>query len=98
MNAHYQRLASIRSQLSEVGYEDLADDLLQAERGATTSGEALDLTSQVLRKILDRGIPWDRALAEDVQAAHDEGRRLWHDVDNAPRPEPQANIHASWPG
>lgn len=77
MNAYYQRLADIRVGLLANGKDQLALELLKAERAASTSGEALARTGVVLRRILDQKLVDDPALMKRLQSADDEGTRLW---------------------
>jgi hypothetical protein len=65
---YYEQIAALRRRLTEAGQPEIADELLQAERGGTTSSEILSETGVILRRLLESGE------AERLQLAHDVGR------------------------
>jgi hypothetical protein len=78
MMAFYDQLERLRDSLAHGGLDGWARELLAAERSASTSGEAIDNTSVVLRKLLASDELSDNELREEVKAALGEGTRLWH--------------------
>ena len=74
----YDRLAALRDALAAVGLDAWSSELLGAERSASTSGEAIDNVSVVLRRLEESNELPDGELRDEVSAIRDEGSRIWH--------------------
>jgi len=77
VDAFYERLQSLRDALAAVGLNTWSEELLTAERSASTSGEAIDNVSLVLRR-LEKSNELQDELRNEVSAIQAEGKRLWN--------------------
>lgn len=77
MNEYYDRLERLRDMLASAGAPALARDLLDAERSASTSGEALSVTGAVLQRALETIDVTDPDLRTELIDVLALGRSLW---------------------
>lgn len=77
MNEYYDRLERLRDMLAPAGAPALARDLLDAERSASTSGEALSVTGAVLQRALETIDVTDPDLRTELIDVLALGRSLW---------------------
>ncbi len=75
INEYYEHTETVRELLAESGREDLARELLVAERTASTSGEAINNIGVTLRRMLHE--PFVESLRTSIQALLDEGSQIW---------------------
>jgi len=74
---YYEHLEVLRRRLREVGEREVANELLQAERGGMTSGEILSNTAVILQRLLKSGEA-DRLQLRDEIAGLDHLREeIW---------------------
>jgi hypothetical protein len=78
VDAFYDRLQSLRDALAAIGLDTWSEQLLTAERSASTSGEAIDNVSLVLRRLEESNELRDDELRQEVRAIQAEGKRLWN--------------------
>jgi len=74
---YYEQIEALRSRLTEAGQPDIADALLQAERGGTTSSEILAETGVILRRLLESGEAERLQLADEIEHVVRLGRQLF---------------------
>jgi hypothetical protein len=74
---YYQLLEQLRDALIQAGLGSWAENLLAAERSASTGGEALSDTEDVLRKLTDSGELGGTQLPDQVADVRALGRQLW---------------------
>jgi hypothetical protein len=77
MNGYYERLEWLRDKLADDGEATWSRRLLEAERGAATSGEALSNTGVVLREILADGSVKNEEVRQAIRATLEEAAQLW---------------------
>ncbi len=77
MNEYYDSLENLRDLLVDRGLPDLARELLTAERSASTSGEAINNTGVVLRRILESTDVTETALRAELTHTLTLGQSLW---------------------
>ena len=80
MIAFYDRLERLRHRLTDVGQANRAEELLVAERSASTSGEALSNVTVVLERL--RGSPelGDAELQADIGRVIADAELLWKGI------------------
>lgn len=77
MNGYYELVQRAGESLAADGFDGVSRELLGAERGAVTSGEAIAAVGAVLRRAL--ALDLRDGTRGAVLAALDEGKRLWND-------------------
>lgn len=73
----YARLERLRDDLATAGLDAWSRALLTAERSASTSGEAISNTSEVLRQLDASSEPLDDHLRTEVRDTLAEASRIW---------------------
>ena len=71
------QLQQLREDLTRLGAETWARELLDAETSASTSGEIISNTGVVLRRLLKEKVAKRLGLRKQVRAALAECDRLW---------------------
>jgi hypothetical protein len=74
---YYQLLEQLRDALNQAGLRHWAEELLTAERSASTGGEALSDTGVVLGKLVESGELGGTKLSDQVADIQVVGRQLW---------------------
>ena len=77
MQNYYARLEGLRERLVATGHGHWAIELLNAERAASTSGEALSNTGVVLKRLLDSTDSYVSDFRNEAQSIYDEGGAIW---------------------
>ena len=74
---YYAQLERLRDALEAAGHDSLAKRLLDAERTAATSGEAIANTGVVLRELVRNPLVRTAGLKRAVKEARASGRAMW---------------------
>ena len=78
VDRYYEMISGVRAALMAAGRGYWASRLLQAERGASTSGEAITRIGLVLEELAGSDVPDALGIRNSVDAAVDYGRELWN--------------------
>ena len=78
MNQYYARLEQLRARLVAAGNDAWAMKLLNAERSASTSGEALSNIAVVLKELLAAAETMSSAIRSEAQSIYADGDRIWN--------------------
>jgi hypothetical protein len=79
---YYDRTSALRETLIVNGHRDLSQQLLAAERGAGTGGEALNDVGVVLRRLA--GVDLPPSVRDEVEAVMALGDSLWNGETGVP--------------
>jgi hypothetical protein len=72
-----EQLEALRRRLAQAGERKVAEELLQAERGGSTSSEILAETGTILRRLLESGEAQHLQLADEIRRLYVLGRELF---------------------
>lgn len=78
VDRYYEMISGVRAALIAAGQEEWASRLLRAERGASTSGEALSRIGLGLEELAGSDIPEALGIRDNVDTAVEYGRDLWN--------------------
>ena len=76
MCGFYEKTEALRALLADLGHQDLARELLDAERSGSTGGEIVGQIGSALRRFLERSLA--PGIEAEIRTLLKESDRLWN--------------------